>query len=390
MLLAVLLSTLLLAGLAQAAEETAAVPATAPAVAEASATADASPAEGAESTYERPCMVASPFRAWKQRAVDIGVFCGLLVIGTWVVLSRRRRVWFFGLMLVSVAYLGFFRHGCICSVGAIGNVAQALSMETRAALKLSPPLGAETIAPPPETALQASPEPPAEDNALREPACQSCRNGVLSVEAVAFFILPLLVALFFGRIFCGTTCPLGALQDLLARRPVRLPSWLDRPLRLGPWLMLSYALVSAWVWLGLPICQLDPFIPLFRLAERSPLAWGCTGGVLLLCVFVTRPYCRWVCPYGALLNLMSRLTIRPRKLDAAACMHCGRCLKVCPVDAITLPPSGAPGVPMLDAAACIQCGRCNRACGKHAIHWHAKASRDAKRKYSTHTHHPQH
>ena len=263
--------------------------------------------------YERPQMPPSPFLSVTRRLLDLGLFAAMLGVGAWVVLSGRRRAWFLAMLLLSAGYFGFFRHGCICSVGAIGNVAQALT----------------------------HPE------------------AVIPVSAVLFFVLPLLLALLCGRVFCGTVCPLGAVQELLARRPQRIPGRLDRLLRLGPWLMLGWALVSAFVWLGFPICRMDPFVPLFRLAERASAAWGFTGAVLLLCVFVSRPYCRWLCPYGVLLGLVSRLAVRRRALDAGKCAACHRCAGHCPVGAIT--------PPRLDFSACIQCGRCSRACTTKAV-----------------------
>ncbi len=301
----------------------------------------AAPADGAmpgcdpngnqDTAYERPATPESPFRSWSLVRRDITVFAGLLAAGVFAVVSGRRRVWFFGLLLASAAYLGFYRHGCVCSVGSIGNVAHAAVAEIRSALHQAPPA------------------------------------VVLPVEAVVFFVLPLLVALVWGRVFCGTVCPLGAVQHFLARKSLRVPRLLDRVLRIGPWLMLVWALVSAWVWLGLPICRLDPFVPVFRLTAHHPAVWCFTGGALLLCVFVARPYCRWLCPYGALLGLVSRLAIRPRRLDAGRCVRCNRCAKACPIGAIQIPPTGAPEQPKLDFAACVQCGRCSRACGKHAV-----------------------
>lgn len=323
------------------------------------------PGGNTDTPYERPATPESPFRPWRLRLLDIGVFTFMLAAGTWVVISGRRRVWFFGMLLLSAAYLGFFRHGCICSVGSIGNVAQAAVAETRAALHLPP---ASVTAPAPAPAQKEAPAPAVLPPAGGGDAAAAKPSFILPVEAIVFFVLPLLLALACGRVFCGTVCPLGAVQHFLARKSLRVPRWLDRVLRVGPWLMLAWALVSAWVWLGLPICRLDPFVPLFRLTAHHPVIWGYTGGALLLSIFVARPYCRWLCPYGALLGLVSRLALRSRCLDAGRCVRCNRCVKACPVDAITMPPSGSPEQPALDFAACIQCGRCSRACGKHAIH----------------------
>ena len=57
---------------------------------------------------------------------------------------------------------------------------------------------------------------------------------MISFGVIAFFFLPLVAALLFGRVFCGGVCPLGAVQDLVLLRPVTVPEKLDRVLRWLP------------------------------------------------------------------------------------------------------------------------------------------------------------
>ncbi len=85
-------------------------------------------------------------------------------------------------------YFGFYRRGCICSVGAIQNVVLGL---------VNPQYS-------------------------------------VSFGVIAIFFMPLLVALFCGRVFCSGVCPLGAIQDLALLRPLKVPVKLDRALR---WLL---------------------------------------------------------------------------------------------------------------------------------------------------------
>ena len=311
-------------------------------------------------TYKRPPLPQSPFRLWSHRLLDVAVFSGLLGVVLWMVLTRRRRIWLLGLAAVSVAYLGFYRQGCLCSVGAIGNVAQALT-HPKEFLEAPPP-------PPPqkEVELPGGLVLVAENDAAGVAEVPETHAGVLSAEGVVFFFLPLLAALLAGRIFCGAVCPFGALQELLSWKAWRVPHWLERILKVGPWLMLAWAVLSAWRWFGLPICLVDPFVPLFRLAVAHPAVWVFSGAFLLLCGFVYRPYCRWLCPYGVLLSLLTRLAWRRRTLDESQCRHCGKCPRACLIGAIQKE-GPKPGVPSLDAAACVECGRCSEVCKAKAI-----------------------
>src|SRR6185369_13478072 len=119
--------------------------------------------------------------------------------------------------------------------------------------------------------------------------------------------LPLVTALFFGRTFCAAACPHGALQDLILLKAVQVPAWLERGLGVIPFVYLGLAVLFAATGSAFIICQYDPFIPIFRLSgSTTALAIG--AGLLATGVFVGRPYCRFLCPYGALLKIAASVS----------------------------------------------------------------------------------
>jgi polyferredoxin len=214
----------------------------------------------------------------------------LLLAATWVAFRLRRRWAMVTLSGVCLAYFGFYREGCVCPVGAVQNVAAGLF-----------------------------------DSSV-----------VVPWTVVALFLLPLAFALLFGRVFCAAVCPLGTMQDLVLIRPVKLPRWLVKALRTVPYLYLGAAVLLAATGAMFLICRYDPFVPFFRLA--GPLWIFIAGGVvLLLSTFLGRPYCRFLCPYGALLGMLSRVSWKHVTITPDECIKCRLCEDACPFGAIVPP-----------------------------------------------------
>ncbi len=218
----------------------------------------------------------------------------LLIIGmglaSYFSLKRRSRTGLFILTILSVLYFGFYREGCVCSVGSVQNFALALGYS----------------------------------------------GYVLPVLVGIIFILPLLFSLFFARSFCSSICPLGAVQDLLVLKPLKIPSSISKVLSLLPYLYLGFAILFAFTNSGFIICRYDPFINIFRLsASFNKIVYS--GAFLALCVLVARPYCRYLCPYGVLLGWMSWLSPRQVTITPNECILCKLCEDSCPFDAIVIP-----------------------------------------------------
>ena len=222
---------------------------------------------------------------------DVLILALALLVSVWLIRRIRSRRWILVFSLVCLGWFGFVRHGCICPVGSVQNVAVA-----------------------------------------------AWNGGGLPWHVAALFALPLLTALLFGRVFCGAVCPLGALQDLFIVKPQRLPRALDAVLRVVPLAVLSVGVVYAVNGAGYLICRTDPFVGFFR--RSAPLPMLLTGmAVLLLGMVIARPYCRYFCPYGVLLELCGRLTWKRVDVTGQTCVNCRLCAGTCPVDAIAVPRS---------------------------------------------------
>lgn len=221
---------------------------------------------------------------------DIAMLVGMLAAATYFAHFRRSRGGLFVLTVVALVYFGFWREGCICSIGAIQNVSLALFDADYA----------------------------------------------IPLLAVAFFVLPLLFTLFVGRTFCAAVCPLGAVQELVAIRPVKVPAWLDQTLGLFRYIYLGLGVALAATGTAFVICRYDPFVGFFRMsAGIDMLVFG--GALLLLGFFVGRPYCRYLCPYGAILSLLSRLSKFRVSVTPDDCIGCRLCEEACPYGAIRPP-----------------------------------------------------
>ena len=242
-----------------------------------------------ESGYTVPPSYNPPFVALVSEWLDVLLLALALGITVWLVHRVRSRRWILLFSVACLAWFGFVRQGCFCPVGAIQNVALAM-----------------------------------------------WQGGGLAWSVAAFFALPLISALLFGRVFCASVCPLGVLQEIFIIRPQRVPRMLDAVLRLVPLGVLALGVVAVLNGAGYLICRTDPFVGFFR--RSAPLTLLLVGlSVLLLGLVVARPYCRYFCPYGVLLEWCSRLAWKPVRITPKDCVNCRLCVGVCPVDAIDVP-----------------------------------------------------
>ena len=239
--------------------------------------------------YVQPRTSFPAVRETLPAAADIALLVTAILLASYFALKLRSRLGIWCVCAASLAYFGFVRGGCVCPIGAIQNVAAA--MDPRVAI---------------------------------------------SMVVVAFFVIPLIATLLFGRTFCAAVCPLGAIQDVVLVHPVRVPAWLAGALGLLPVAYLSLAVVFAVTGAGYVICRYDPFVSLFRLSgSANMLILG--GSFLVISLFVGRPYCRFLCPYGVLLGWLSRLSQWRVTITPDECVQCGLCENACPFGAIRKP-----------------------------------------------------
>ena len=222
--------------------------------------------------------------------IDIAMLLLLMSFVAWAVIKKQVRWPVTLTSVVSVAYFGFFRHGCVCSIGAIQNVALSLTSDSYS----------------------------------------------IPLYVLLLFILPIVFTLFFGRVFCAGVCPFGALQELVNVKNYKLSKAVTSVLGIFPWIYLGFAVLFAVTNSRFIICRFDPFVGIFRLGGELPLI---LFGVLLLIfsVFTGRPFCRFICPYGAILSLFSRVSFYRVKITKKECINCQLCHNACPVGAIRPP-----------------------------------------------------
>ncbi len=254
------------------------------------------PAPDFESGYEMPATeTPSPAPEFFEY-LNAGVLLAALGLGAWFIFKTRDRRYVAALMVFSLAFFGFWRRGCICPVGATQNFAL--------------------------TVFDA--------------------GYALPLTVMVLFLLPLAASLFYGRVFCGSVCPLGALQDIVLLKPLSVPYWVEVPLRLLGYIYLGLAVLLVVNGAGFIVCRFDPFVPFFRLSGHlGSLALG--GAFLVTGIFIGRPYCRFLCPYAIFLRHFSRLAKWKVKISPDECVQCRLCEDSCPFGAIRSPtgePSG--------------------------------------------------
>ena len=246
-----------------------------------------------ESGYEYPDLQYAVPNELMWDVFDVVLLLALLASAAWAITRRRKpMIW---ISLISVLYFGFFREGCVCSVGSIQNIVLAMVDETYH----------------------------------------------LPWVVLCFFLLPIIFAFLFGRVFCAGVCPMGALQELVNVKNGRISKPITMVLGLLPWLYLALTILYAATRSRFLVCQFDPFIGIFRLGgDIELLAFGIL--LLIISVFTGRPFCRFLCPYGALLSLFSSVAVKRIKITDKKCINCDLCYSACPVDAIQPPYANTP------------------------------------------------
>jgi len=176
---------------------------------------------------------------------------------------------------------------------------------------------------------------------------------------LVLFLLPVLAALLVGRLFCGYVCPFGALQELIHIRKwsIRLPPKFWKAANFLRYAVLVYLVARVLYTNTLGFEDFSPFKPLFSFGGTAG-ALAFTAAFALLSVVTFRPFCRTLCPYGALLSLLSRISLF-RLSATKGCTSCGLCAWVCPTAAMG---KGAP-----DMTECFLCGLCRERCPRGAL-----------------------
>ena len=203
---------------------------------------------------------------------------------------------------------------------------------------------------------------------------------------IALYVFGLLTVMgtVFGRLICGFLCPFGLVQDLLHKIP--FPKKIRKLPGERYWRSLRFVLLGLFVillpmvihnlfgsgdpWFCKYICPvgtLEAGIPLVVLNPglQGALGWHYVWKITILIliliasVMIYRPFCRYLCPLGAIYGFFNRFAIYRYHIDTEKCVECGICQNACKLD---IPVWKKP-----NSIDCIRCGECRQACPTGAI-----------------------
>jgi len=206
-------------------------------------------------------------------------------------------------------------------------------------------------------------------------------NYKFSYYVVGFLFF---VGALIGRGVCGYLCPFGLVQDLLHKIPFvkKIETFKgDKALRKAKYLILLIFVILLPLFLVDIIGQGAPYFcklicPVGMLEGGIPLVWmntsmrGAVGFLyawkglillltILLSIIIYRPFCKYICPLGAIYSLFNSVSFFRYTLDHQKCIHCGRCKAVCEMQ--------CDPVQNCNDLECIRCGKCKNACPVDAI-----------------------
>ncbi len=164
------------------------------------------------------------------------------------------------------------------------------------------------------------------------------------------FLAIILVSFVFGKAFCSWLCPVGFISELIGdfgervykklfKRRIHLWRWIDYPLRSLKYLLLGFLFYSVFYLMSTMAVQAFLDSPYniaadlkmyYFFADISQSALIIIAVLFVLSILIRNFWCRFICPYGAMLGIVSFLSPNKIKRNPVSCIDCGLCAKACP------------------------------------------------------------
>lgn len=193
------------------------------------------------------------------------------------------------------------------------------------------------------------------------------RVPAIHPAAMVLFLIFVAMSLLLKRAFCSWLCPVGTLSEYLWKagrklfgRNLVLPRWLDIPLRSIKYLLVAFFVVIIG---GMSAVPLEDFMVqpygiladvkmLYFFLHMSATALAILAVLALLSVVIKNFWCRYACPYGAVMSIASLFSPFKIRRDQQSCVACGECARACPQD---LPVDQLIQVRSVECTACMEC-----------------------------------
>lgn len=177
------------------------------------------------------------------------------------------------------------------------------------------------------------------------------------------FLLIMVLSILFGPVVCSYICPLGTVQEWIGKLGRKIfkkrynqfiPRKLDRILRFGRYFVLIFVVYLSAQSLKLIFLEVDPYFALFNFWSSEATVGGLIvlGVILLSSLFIERPWCKYACPFGALVGLTNFFSIFKIRRRTSTCISCNKCSKACPMNI------DVANKTVIKDPQCIRCGIC--------------------------------
>ena len=197
---------------------------------------------------------------------------------------------------------------------------------------------------------------------------ESGEFSMIHPAGLVLLCLILLTGLFLKKAFCSWLCPVGTFAEFLARishrvfrRRLKLPSWLDYPLMSLKYLLLLFFAYAIFItmtsqqisqFLVTPYNKVADIKMLYFFTHLSTTSLWVISILTLLSFILPYFWCRYLCPYGALIGLVSLFSVTKIKRNALDCTNCGKCAAVCPS---FLPVDLKTTINSVECTGCLEC-----------------------------------